>query len=138
MSVLTNHSIAAAAAALQALSVRQCHDVTSAWANPHYREECTAGIEPKLVSLGLAVVDYYSEATFAELEEMRAQDDPLVLAVRVELERAKHEIEALHRHIELLTAKNNALRRSMDESSRVAREVDTDFAVMRDTLSTQF
>jgi hypothetical protein len=138
MSVLTDHSIAAAAAALLTRSARQCHDITGAWANPLYREECVAGIEPKLVNLALAVVDYYSDLTFAELEEMRAQDDPLVLAVREELERAKHEIEALHRHIELLTAKNNALRKSMDEASRVTREVDTDFAVMRSTLTTQF
>ncbi len=138
MSVLSIAAISAASNALEQLSARQRRDITDSWVNPRYRGELTKGTEPKLVALGLAVMDYYSEATFAELEALRVQDDPLVLAVRKELEGAKHEIEALHNHIALLTAKNNVLRKSMDEAAHTAREVDTDFAVMRGTLSTQF
>jgi len=138
MSVLSQASIVRAGQALNALTADQRHALTGAWVNPSYRGEVIAGIDPKLVSLAMAVIDYYSDMPFAELEALRAQDDPLVLAVRAELERAKHEIEALHNHIELLNAKNNTLRKSMDEASRVAHEVNTDFAVFRGSLNTQF
>ncbi len=138
MSVLSQAAIVRTGQALNALTQEQRHAITGAWVNPGYRASVTAGIEPKLVSLALAVIDYYSDMPFAELEKLRAAEDPLVLAVRAELDRAKHEIESLHNHIVLLNTKNNALRASLDATSARAREVDTDFAVMRGTLNTQF
>jgi len=138
MSVLSQAAIVRAGAALNELNEFQRRNITAAWANPGFRNRVTDAIDPKLVNLGLAVVEFYSDIPLAELEAMRAQSDPLVLAVRADLDRAKHEIESLHNHIVLLNAKNNALRASLDATSARAREVDTDFAVMRGTLNTQF
>jgi len=138
MSVLSQAAIVRAGRALNELTQEQRNAITGAWVNPGYRASVTAGIEPKLVSLALAVIDYYSDMPFAELEELRTQDDPVVLALRAQLAEVKHELEVAHRYAELLDAKNGVLRTSMAHTQRVAREVDTDFIEMRADLSTQF
>lgn len=136
MSILSQDSIVRAGQALNTLTTEERHALTLGWINS--MPPTALRLDPKLVNLAMAVIDYYSDMPFAELEALRAQDDPLVLAEREKLERAKHEIESLHNHIVLLNAKNNALRASLDASSARSREVDTDFAVMRADLSTQF
>lgn len=138
MSILSQDSIVRAGHALNTLTVAQRHAITGAWVNPGYRVQVTADIEPKLVALALAVVDYYSDMPFAELEELRAEEDPLVLDLRAQLAAVKHELEVAHRYAELLDAKNGVLRTSMTHTENVARHVDSDFVEMRDALATQF
>lgn len=138
MSILSQDSIVRAGQALNTLTVAQRHAITGAWVNPGYRAQVTADIEPKLVALALAVVDYYSDIPFAELEELRAAEDPHVLALRAQLAAVKHELEVAHRYAELLDAKNGVLRTSMTHTENVARHVDSDFVEMRDALATQF
>lgn len=137
MSALTPFSIDKAMAALQSLNAGQCLDITCAWVNPH-RSAPIVGLDPKLVALAMAVCDYYSDATFAELQAMRNADHTTVAELRTELEAIKHELTVAHRYAELLDAKNGVLRTSMAHTSRVAREVDTDFVEMRAELNTQF
>lgn len=138
MSILSQASIVRAGQALNALTSEQRHAITGAWVNPGYRAQVTAGIDPKLVALALAVVDYYSDMPFAELEELRAEEDPLVLDLRAQLAAVKHELTVAHRYAELLDAKNGVLRASMTHTENVARHVDSDFVGMRDALATQF
>lgn len=136
MSIFSQHAVDRAAAALTALNLEQRHALTLAWIND--MAPTALGLDPKLVALAMAVCDYYSDATFAELQAMRNAEHTTVAELRAELERVKRELDVAHRYAELLDARNGVLRTAMTHTSRVAHEVDTDFVEMRSTLATQF
>ena len=136
MSIFSQHAIDRAAAALNELSLEQRHALTLAWIND--MAPTALCLDPKLVALAMAVCDYYSDATFAELQAMRNADHATVAELRAQLAAVKHELDVAHRYAELLDAKNGVLRSSMAHTENVARHVDTDFVEMRDALATQF
>lgn len=143
MCILSQNAIVAAGHALNVLTTEQRDIITTAWHDPLAKPSPAdivrmSKVDPKVVDLAMAVLNFYSNATYAELQARRAEEDPLVLDLRAQLAAVKHELEVAHRYAELLDAKNGVLRTSMTHTENVARHVDSDFVEMRDALATQF